>query len=257
MRVGVAVRVLVACAAALTACGSASGAASTKPRAVSTSTSQNLVCTGTGRPTLVLEPGEGESASSMDAIRAAYDSELRVCGHNRTGAPTDVVEALDHDLAGSPGPYVLVGTSAGGLIVQAYAARHPDHVSGVVVMNPVPPWREWSSRGWAAMTSAERRDETAYYSGANAETLDYVALSRAATTPASVPFHVLISTVQQCEEPRDVCHRTYPAYAEIMRSLAQSWPEGRFTQVPASHEIYEDDLPDVERAIDDVLARSH
>lgn len=230
-----------------------------------------LSCTGTGRPTIVLEPGEGGLSTSLDPIRSEYDNRTMVCGYDRANlgssgsAPTprksDDVTADLHGLlkaAKVPGPYVLVGQSAGGMIVQVYAARYPEEVAGVVAMNPVPPWQEWSTKGFAEMTPAERKAETEYFKGENSESFNYVDMSeRIATSPVpDAPFHVLISTIAQCENPEDVCARTHPTITGIMMSLAERWPNGRFSKVPAAHDIYLDDSRAVGKVIDDVMSRA-
>jgi pimeloyl-ACP methyl ester carboxylesterase len=231
-----------------------------------------LRCTGDQSPTIVLEGGEGAASDSMESIRLAYDDTNRVCAYDRANlgqsgaAPTPrTATSLIGDLhsllekAQVPGPYLLVGSSAGGLIVQAYARAHADTVAGVVSMNPVPPWHAWSTQGLPAMTEQERQDETGYYAGANPESLDYRDISNqvdATPAPAELPFHLLISTVAQCESPGDVCSRTYPAYERIMRTLTRDWHEGRLTQVAAGHELYVDDPRAVHAAINEVLARA-
>jgi pimeloyl-ACP methyl ester carboxylesterase len=51
-----------------------------------------------------------------------------------------------HRLLGAadvPGPYVLVGHSAGGLLVQLYARTYPGDLAAVVAMNPVPSAGPW------------------------------------------------------------------------------------------------------------------
>jgi pimeloyl-ACP methyl ester carboxylesterase len=231
-----------------------------------------LSCTGSGSPTIMLEAGEGVPADAMDPIRSAYDAKLRVCSYDRanTGqsdaAPTprsgaDVVGDLHGllDAADVPGPYVLVGHSAGGLFVQAYARRYPKDVVGVVAMNPVPPWPEWSARALPEMTPPERADETAYYEGQNGEGFDYQSAStllESRPVPHAMAFHMLISTIAQCDSPKDVCGRTYPAYESILRSVVKEWPQGAFSQAESGHEIYLDKPEAVTAAIDDVLDRA-
>ena len=208
----------------------------------------------------------------MEPIRSAYSADVRVCSYDRanTGnsgsAPTprtaDDIAADLHGLleaAEVPGPYVLVGHSAGGMLVQAYARTYSDEVAGVVAMNPVPPWGPWSTKGFRKMTPQERQEETHYYRGANNESFDYLASSEQLANlplPKKIPFHLLISTVAQCESPDDICARTYPAYESIMRDLSREWPEGRFTQTRAGHEIYLSNLTAVRAALDDVLQRT-
>ena len=231
-----------------------------------------IECSGEGEPTMVLEVGEGRLHGDMAALRAVYESQLRVCSYDRANkgssgaAPTPRSGAqLVSDLHGLlraaqvPGPYVLVGHSAGGLLVQAFAAVHPDEVVGVVALNPVPPWKPWSRLGFAQMTALERGLEVDYLEGANGESLDYRDISRLIDehpVPSAIPFHVVISTREQCIDPQDVCSRTYPAYTAIMRRLGEQWDQGRFSQVEASHEIHSDNTRAVQEAVDDVLSRA-
>jgi pimeloyl-ACP methyl ester carboxylesterase len=231
-----------------------------------------LSCTGKGEPTMILEAGEAVPSDAMDAVRAAYDSDLRVCSYDRANqgnsgsAPTPrTADNLIKDLHGLlaaakvPGQYLLVGHSAGGLLVQAYAAAYPGEVAGVVALNPVPPWGQWSTRGFSKMTSEERRGETDYYAGQNGESLNYRDISEQIESlgvPSGIPFHVLISTTSQCDSPDDICSRTYPAYETIMKELAGQWTHGRVSQVDAPHEIYTNNLATVRAAIDDVLSRA-
>ena len=53
----------------------------------------------------------------------------------------DVVDDLQALLAaaGEDGPFVLAGSSFGGFIVTYYAAREPDDVSAVVLLDVPPP----------------------------------------------------------------------------------------------------------------------
>jgi len=40
--------------------------------------------------------------------------------------------------AGVEGPFLLVGHSLGGLNMQVFASRYPDHVIGAVLLDPPP-----------------------------------------------------------------------------------------------------------------------
>jgi pimeloyl-ACP methyl ester carboxylesterase len=231
-----------------------------------------LSCTGNGEPTMILEAGEAVPSDAMDAVRAAYDLDLRVCSYDRANqgqsgsAPTprtadDLIKDLHGLLAAAkvPGQYLLVGHSAGGILVQAYAAAYPGEVAGVVALNPVPPWGQWSTRGFSKMTSEERRGETDYFAGENGESLKYRDISERIEglgVPSGIPFHVLISTTSQCDSPDDICSRTYPAYETIMKELAGEWTDGRLSQIDAPHEIYTDNLATVRAVIDDVRSRA-
>ena len=99
----------------------------------------HIDCTGTGSPTVVLEPGLGEASTEMGWIAPAVARTTRVCVYDRAGrgwsqaadGPHDGVQvATDlHTLlerAGERGPYVLAGHSAGGLYVQNFAHLYPN-----------------------------------------------------------------------------------------------------------------------------------
>lgn len=112
----------------------------------------HLRCTGTGSPTVVLEPGAGEMAANLGWITPAVARTTRVCAYDRAGrgwsdpagtTPSGARVATDlHTLlhrAGVPGPYVLAGHSFGGLYVLAFAARYPDEVAGMVLVDSTAP----------------------------------------------------------------------------------------------------------------------
>jgi pimeloyl-ACP methyl ester carboxylesterase len=189
-----------------------------------------VTCTGTGSPTVVLEPGDGVPSDVMHrALSPKLSPHVRVCSYDRTGTGQSSGEAprprqsreILADLRGVldspevPGPHVLVGHSAGAMIVQSYALNYPDSIAGVVAMNPVPPWRQWRERALPEMTKAERAEESAYFGGEGSpEGFDFREISGQYADldePAGIPFRMLISTATQCESPDDVCGRTYPA----------------------------------------------
>jgi pimeloyl-ACP methyl ester carboxylesterase len=110
--------------------------------------SLHLNCTGSGSPTVVLEPGAGMMSSSLAWITPAVARNTRVCVYDRAGhgwsepadTPQDGIQiATDlHTLlqrANVAGPYVLAGHSFGGLYVRIFAARYPDEVAGMVLVD--------------------------------------------------------------------------------------------------------------------------
>jgi len=114
--------------------------------------SLHLRCTGSGAPTVVLEAGGGEMSSNMGWIAPDVARTTRVCVYDRAGrgwsqpagTPQDGFQiATDlHTLlqnAHIPGPYVLAGHSFGGLYILAYAARYPDEVAGMVLVDSTAP----------------------------------------------------------------------------------------------------------------------
>lgn len=226
-----------------------------------------ITCVGTGSPTIVIEAGEGQLSDEMNQITPALAERGRVCSydranHGQSGAATkprtarDIVDDL-HALLGAaavPGPYLLIGHSAGGMFVQLYPRVYPTEVAGVIITNPVPPCAEWMEKAFPDMSASEQADERAFFAGENNEPVDYCESSeQISSLPApSVPVEVFISTIAQCASASDICGRTYPAYTEIMRDLAASWPAGHFSQVASVHSIYVG-KPDAFLAVVDAL----
>ncbi|HSO54487.1 MAG TPA: alpha/beta hydrolase [Actinomycetes bacterium] len=114
--------------------------------------SLHLSCTGSGTPTVVLEPGGGGMSSILGWIAPAVARDTRVCVYDRAGRgwsePADTAQdgaqiATDlHTLLQRgqvPGPYVLAGHSFGGLYVLTFAARYPDEVAGMVLVDSTAP----------------------------------------------------------------------------------------------------------------------
>jgi pimeloyl-ACP methyl ester carboxylesterase len=108
----------------------------------------HLECTGSRGPTVILEPGGGGSAASMGLIAPAVTRDSRVCVYDRAGrgwsdpaaSPPDgaqIATDLQRLLARAhvPGPYVLAGHSFGGLYVRTYAAKYPEEVAGLVLID--------------------------------------------------------------------------------------------------------------------------
>lgn len=112
----------------------------------------HLSCSGSGSPTVVLEAGGGEMSSNMGWIAPAVARDTRVCTYDRAGRgwsePADTAQdgaqiATDlHTLLQRGhvlGPYVLAGHSFGGLYVLAFAARYPEEVAGMVLVDSTAP----------------------------------------------------------------------------------------------------------------------
>lgn len=144
-----------------------------------------VTCWGEGSPTIVLEAGipgggieqfvtYGHNFTSLLATRT------RTCAYDRAGYGTsdpppneprnldDVTSDLHNLLVAAEieGPYVLVGSSGGGMIVTYYAAHYPDGINGVVLLD-VP--------ASSATLSLAEAPELAWDSPTNPEHLDIVA----------------------------------------------------------------------------------
>ncbi len=130
--------------------------------------SLHLNCRGSGSPTVILEPGAGGISSTLAWIAPAVARDTRVCVYDRAGhgwsepadrpqdgaqIATDLHALLQRGQV--PGPYVLAGHSFGGLYVLAFAARYPDEVAGMVLVDSTEP-------GSAATPATSPGNESSY-----------------------------------------------------------------------------------------------
>jgi pimeloyl-ACP methyl ester carboxylesterase len=108
----------------------------------------HLVCRGSGSPTVVFDSGLGGSSLDWTLVQPAVASFTRACSYDRAGyawsdpgpLPRDsenIVRDLEQLLGNGSvaAPYVLVGHSFGGLIVQHFARQNPQRVAGMVLVD--------------------------------------------------------------------------------------------------------------------------
>jgi len=112
--------------------------------------SLHLYCTGdpSARPVVVVSPGSGSNVAQWPLVQPEVAKYARICIYDRPGSGWSFVaphgqtyqeEAQDvHTMlqnAGVPGPYVLVGHSLGGAVMQVYASLYPQDVVGMVMVD--------------------------------------------------------------------------------------------------------------------------
>jgi pimeloyl-ACP methyl ester carboxylesterase len=113
-----------------------------------------LNCAGAGAPTVVLFNGLGERTPSWAWVQRMLASTTRVCVFDRAGqgwsgaAPgRQDGHQLASDLHGLlkaahlPAPYVLAGHSTGGTYALVYAARYPEQVAGLALIDSATPYQ--------------------------------------------------------------------------------------------------------------------
>ena len=160
-------------------------------------------CRGEGSPTVILEAGLTSDTTAWDDVFDPIAGFSRVCAYDRAnnGRSDEVslhtgdqsVSDLEKLLAAkkiSP-PYVLVAWSFGGPISRLFAARHPNDVTGMVLVDTDP--TDYRSEGDPYVPENVR--EHSYWASENLEKLDLDAtldLVREESTPGSFDDHPLV-----------------------------------------------------------------
>jgi pimeloyl-ACP methyl ester carboxylesterase len=205
----------------------------------------HIECTGTGAPTVVMEPGGGASSASLALIAPDVARHTTVCVYDRAGkgwsdpaqTPPDGAQiAIDlHTLlerADTAGPYVLAGHSFGGLYVMRYAAQYPDEVAGMVLIdstapssNRVPPTTDGSDsllKRLSALMSATARLGLGRLLGATAKEMaafveEYAVAGRSASAAGELRSldgkPLIVLTAEQGNSPGWMPHQD--AMAEL------------------------------------------
>ncbi|HEY2357758.1 MAG TPA: alpha/beta hydrolase [Phenylobacterium sp.] len=109
----------------------------------------NLRCSGKGAPLVLLEAGFGAGSFAWPKLQPLIAAKTRVCSYDRAGygfsdpGPMPrhgaaIARDLDYALRASrlPGPYIVVGHSAGGLYAQLFAGRRRREIVGLVLVDP-------------------------------------------------------------------------------------------------------------------------
>lgn len=110
-----------------------------------------IECTGSGSPVVVLQSGLAESSTYWSRIAPTVAVTTTVCAYDRAGhgrsdeanGPQDgtAIAADLHTLlerADLTGPFILAAHSSGGPYTQVFAARYPEAVAGVVLLDAQP-----------------------------------------------------------------------------------------------------------------------
>jgi pimeloyl-ACP methyl ester carboxylesterase len=124
----------------------------------------HLFGAGQGSCAVVFESGISASCLNWTGVQAEVARFAHACTYDRAslgwsdpaGSPRTLARMVDdlHALlaaGGVPAPCILVGHSFGALIVRAYAARYPDRVAGLVLVDPV------SAAEWTNLSPARAR----------------------------------------------------------------------------------------------------
>jgi pimeloyl-ACP methyl ester carboxylesterase len=133
----------------------------------------HINCTGQGSPTVVLDAGSGLFSAQWVRVQRQVSDTTHVCAYDRAGMgwsemgpdPRDAQQITSelHTLlskAGIEGPYVLVGHSFGGMYMQTYAARYPEEVAGVALVDSSTDPDQFSQRPEAQDSNEPQKQES-------------------------------------------------------------------------------------------------
>jgi len=156
-----------------------------------------MYCTGKGSPTVIIDTGLGSSSMEWLDIQHTIGKNTRICSYDRAGygwsdggpGPRDV-ELLANELhqllaeAEIDPPYLMVGHSFGGYVVQYFTETHPDAVAGMVLIESSHP--EQATRLKALLDSKDNNDE----SRPRNESINHVMLSQSRGNPMGTPAQI-------------------------------------------------------------------
>ena len=139
--------------------------------------SLHINCVGQGGPTVLLDAGSGGFSAQWVRVQREVSGTTRVCAYDRAGMgwsemgpdPRDARQITGelHTLLGKggiEGPYVLVGHSFGGMYMQTYAARYPDEVAGVALVDSSTDPDQFSQRPEAQDSNEPQKQTSAVVS---------------------------------------------------------------------------------------------
>jgi len=226
------------------------------------------VVTGQGRPTVVFENGLGGQLQWWGKVLPEVARETTVFGHNRAGTgdsaaappPRDgahIVEELRQTLraAGLAPPYVLVGSSLGGLYVQLYARRHPEEVAGLVLVDSTHPLQLHGAgalENWPAWLRVMLDSTASPATQQELDALDATGQQVLALPPYTAGPVVVLSAAQPMRETSTPLARDSNAKrADIVRL----YPGAQQVWVDSGHVIQLEKPEAVVAAVREVLAR--
>ncbi|PYV54661.1 MAG: hypothetical protein DMG90_18490 [Acidobacteria bacterium] len=241
--------------------------------------SLHVLETGNGHPSVVFENGMGEDLSTWKDVQPRIATWTSTLSYDRAGLGRSDVSPSTHardarqlaselrtllHAAQMSGPYILVGHSLGGAIVQVFAHEYPGEVAGLVLVDPgdgrldkllrskLPP-EIWSARQKALteempkLPEAVRREyEALEASGDQA--------ARAFPLP-SVPIILLSGTKKNPRFPGNPVEQDLKLEMHNQLAAARK-PSMEHILIPTSRHYIQNDAPDqVIAAIERVLGK--
>ena len=245
-----------------------------------------LECRGTGSPTVILEAGAGNNGQTWDtagltagakqrAVLPGVATFTRVCAYDRPGTILDAEHVSRSDpapmprtaaeivadlhallsAAATPGPYVLVGHSFGGLVVRRYAAIYPDDVAGMVLVDAA--HEDYYATQQELLTPTQRQEMTALAEQGPPDLAGYVDRERLDTATSASEMRQALSQAPLRPMPLIVLTHGRPwawpagypadnleaAWKPLQEQLAAQSPESRLIVAEQSGHFIPGDQP--------------
>ncbi len=218
---------------------------------------------GSGEPVVVFEAGLGEDTSTWDKVLPQVAKFSRTLAYDRAGlgksdsspnskSVEQMVKELHSVLAAthiSP-PYILVGHSLGGAVVQLFAHVYPNEVSGLVLVDPEDgrlldrlkaqlPKEEWEAREKAL---AQMMAGASPAQNAEIESSKSSGKALAAALPVpDVPVVLLTGTLKDPNFPGNPAEQNLKR--ELQEEFLKSVSRGDHVLVPNSRHYIQEDAP--------------
>lgn len=230
---------------------------------------------GSGAPAVVFESGLGEELATWKDVQPAVARFARTVSYDRAGigqsepaSQPRTISAMAADLhsllqaAKIPPPYVLVGHSLGGTIVQVFAHSYPTDVAGLVLVDPEDgrllerlrshmTADEWAARQ-KALDEAMPKMPAPVQAEMNA-LMESGQTSDEAPLP-DVPVILLTGTKKNPEFPGNPLEQDLKL--ELHNALVATIPGGKHVLAPNSRHYIQNDAPQlVIDAIHDIVTR--
>jgi pimeloyl-ACP methyl ester carboxylesterase len=220
---------------------------------------------GSSGPVVVFVAGLGEDLSTWRGVQPKISQFARTFAYDRAGLgksdPSPAGKSVGHltselhellAAAKVPPPYVLVGHSLGGAIVQLFAFAYPDEIAGLVLVDPedgrlldrlqarMPP-DQWDARQkmldqMLSQASQAQKDEI-QESRASGKVL------ATATPLPTVPTVLLTGTLKDPNFPGNPLEQDLKM--ELHKELLTTLPKAKQVLVPNSRHYIQEDAPEL------------
>jgi len=226
---------------------------------------------GHGSPLIVLESGLGDDLTSWNSVFGELSKRACTLAYSRAGlgastpaaSPRDVTTEAQElwellEVLGEPPPFILVGHSWGGLIVQALAASLRDKIGGIVLVDPAhPDLIDRLHRDTPADAEEFDRLAAEVYGAAAQEELKALGAPAGGhfageERPYPGPMLILAAWMFSFNQS----HSFLLHHRQRAEEIAGRYPQAELRRIYCAHQIQRERPLAIVDAVDEVLARS-